>query len=169
MSFETIEDMFQLAINVERLAKTLYLGLEDMFADHPEVAHFWHHYADEEEGHAAWLEQTLARLSPEQRETQGDLVIVEKLRHISHTPIKSLLAGIANLEDAFQLVNDLENSETNVVFEFLVENFADDEDTRRFLKNQLRNHVGNLLIEFPTQFRSAAIRRSIQVRRLEEG
>ncbi len=164
MPFETVENMFHLAISVERLAKSLYLGLAERFSDHQDVMRFWYKYADEEEGHAVWLEQALSQLSPEQCAAQGDQMIVEKLRHILHTPIESLLADIVNLEDAFQLVNDLENSETNVVFEFLIENFADDDNTRLFLKNQLRGHVGNLLIEFPTQFRSAALRRDIRAR-----
>ncbi len=165
MSVETVEIMFQMAIGVERIAKELYLGLEQRFADYPNVARFWHKYANEEEGHATWLEQALSRLSPEQRTAEGDVAIVEKLHHLMHTSIEPLLSGVADLEDAFQLVNDLENSETNAIFEFLIENFADDNDTRLFLKNQLRGHVGNLLIEFPVEFRSAALRRGIRARR----
>ncbi len=56
----TIAELFDLAIAAEQACEALYHGLADRFAHHPAVADFWTAYADEEAGHARWLE----RLSP---------------------------------------------------------------------------------------------------------
>jgi hypothetical protein len=60
------------------------------------------------------------------------------------------------------LVNELENAETNAVFEFMLANFSKDEDAKLFLRSQLKDHIGKLMIDFPSQFASAAIRRQVK-------
>lgn len=137
------------------LAVPLQLGLKTS-ARMIRISNSWEALRAREAPH--WYLMIIGILPESQRQGIGSALI-----HPILTEIEPLLASVANLEDAFQLISDLENSETNVIFEFLIENFADD-DTRLFLKNQLRSHVGNLLIKFPLQFRSAAIRRGILVR-----
>ncbi len=41
----TIAELFELAIGAEKIAETLYRGLEAKFAHHPEIADFWCFYA----------------------------------------------------------------------------------------------------------------------------
>jgi hypothetical protein len=56
------------------------------------------------------------------------------------------------LEDAFQAANDLENSEINVVFEFMLVNCSSGDEGRSFLRSQLREHIARLMVEFPARF-----------------
>ncbi len=158
----TVDELFTLAIAAERAAESLYLGLTQKFAAHADVAQFWQRYAAEEDGHAQWLAQRQRALPPETLAAPADESIADQVRYVLRYSIADVLADVADLEDAYQLVNDVENSETNAVFEFLIEHFAADAATQAFLKGQLRAHIGNLRIEFPTQFRTAAMRRGIK-------
>ncbi|MBN1874826.1 MAG: hypothetical protein JXA33_11400 [Anaerolineae bacterium] len=163
MTTSTVAELFSLAIAAERTAETFYQGLVTKFAFYPTVAEFWSMYAKEEEVHARWLAQLRDKLPLEELSEPADMTIVEKLQNVLQFSVEDALQRIHNLEDAYQMVNDLENSETNAVFEFLIEHFATDERTQTFLRTQLRDHVGHLLIDFPTQFRTAMLRHEIKV------
>jgi hypothetical protein len=76
--------------------------------------------------------------------------------------VERRLRDVHNLEDAYQMVHELENSETNAVFDFLITNFAEDKKTQAFLRSQLRDHIGKLATDFPVQFRLAPVRRGIK-------
>ena len=52
----TVSDLIGLAIQIENTCKTLYEGMEKKFFHTPEIATYWHHLANEEAGHARWLE-----------------------------------------------------------------------------------------------------------------
>ncbi|MEW5871302.1 MAG: ferritin family protein [Chloroflexota bacterium] len=154
----TIDELITMAISAELAARDLYLQLEKMFAPHKDVALFWKHYADEEAGHARWLEQLRQRLSAEQLAAPADSTALENARKALAIPVETLLAQIDNLEDAYQLVNELEGSETNAVFDFLIGEFSEDEKTLAFLRTQLREHVGRLMIDLPARFKGVGLR-----------
>jgi len=158
----TVTELFELAIVVEKAAEELYRGLEVKFAHHQEVADFWERYAAEEAGHAQWLKRLRDTSSPEQLSAPADPLILKDARRILQFSVESSLNNIKNLEDAYQLVNELENSETNAIFEFLIANFSSDEETQSFLRSQLRDHITKLTTEFPTQFKSAERRWAIE-------
>jgi rubrerythrin len=162
MSRPRIRDLFDLAISAERAAEALYRGLEAKFAHHPEVAAFWSRYAEDEDGHARWLERLKASLDAEQLEAPADPVMAESLRRLLDVPIEDRLAEVEDLEDAYQLVNELEHSETNAVFEFLITHFASEQTTPAFLRAQLRDHVTRLMVDFPIQFQTAEARHEIK-------
>jgi rubrerythrin len=160
-----VHELFRLAVQAERTAELLYRELVDLFAAYPSVAAFWEHYAEEEEQHAKWLLAIQKQVPSEQLEAPADPAIVEKLQAVRYASVADLLKDVQTLEDAYELVNDLENSETNAIFEFLVDRFADDPQTQAFLRAQLKDHVGNLLINFPTHFGTTSARRAVRVRR----
>ena len=60
------------------------------------------------------------------------------------------------MEDAYELAHELENSETNAIFEFLIIHFSTDETTQDFLRSHLKDHIGKLMLWFPAQFNVAA-------------
>jgi rubrerythrin len=160
----TLAQLFDHAIAAERAAEAFYHGLETKFAHHEDVAAFWAEYAAEETMHAGWLESMRDGLSPERLSTPADPLTMEKAHGVLQFSVENTLKGVKNLEDAYQLVNELENSETNAIFEFLIANFAEDEKTQAFLRSQLRDHVGKLMIDFPVQFKQAKARQRIKVR-----
>ena len=152
----TIARLFELAIELEKSAQELYCEFEKKFTHHPEVADFWKKYAAEEVGHAGWLERVRDGLSAKELSAQADPFMLDAARKILESSIKDSLADITDLKGAYQLANELENSETNAIFEFLITHFADDEKTRDFLRAHMRDHIAKLMLWFPTQFNVAA-------------
>jgi rubrerythrin len=157
----TIARLLDLAIAAEKAAEELYRGLGTRFAHHEDVADFWREYADEEVMHAAWLERLRDSLAPERLSAPADPGVMEEAHRALQVPVKRRLQDVHNLEDAYQLAHELESSETNAVFGFLIGNFAGDKKTRAFLRSQLQDHIGKLIIDFPSQFRLDVVRRQI--------
>lgn len=120
----TVDSLFDLAIAAERAAEELYRRLGARFADHAEVAGFWTNYAAEEAGHVAWLQRIRASLTAEQLSAPANPRVLADARKALETSVETRLRSIGNLEAAYQLANELENSETNAVFEFLIADYA---------------------------------------------
>lgn len=158
----TVAQAFEIAIAAERAAEKLFQGLEAKFAHHPEVAIFWKQYADDEEKHAKWLEDLKAKLTTEQLSGLVDAHTRELLQAITDLPVEKALAGVKDLEDAYQLVNDIETGETNAIFQFLLNNFEPDGQIRDFLRMQLNKHIGKLSIDLPIQYKGIPARKAIQ-------
>jgi rubrerythrin len=159
----TVDELFEKAIAAEHLAKRLYLRLVDMFAHEPEIAEFWQRYADEELGHAKWLARLRERLPSDVLSAPADPETMAAAERAQRFSVDHLVKDVQNLEEAYQLVNELESSETNAVFEFLITNFASDNETREFLRAQLQDHVSRLMFDFPEEFKSAALRERVSV------
>ncbi len=157
----TIAELIDLAIAAEEAAEKLYLGFETRFAHHTPVARSWQKYALEEAGHTHWLERLRERASPEQLATLAEPRIVRDARLALQRSVDDLLQTVGTLEDAYQLAHEFEHAETNIVFEFLISSFAEDRNTRMFLRAQLREHVAKLMIGFPQEFQNSAIRQEI--------
>ena len=157
-----VTELFDLAIAAEKAAEELYRGLEAEFAHHQEVADFWRKYAAEEAGHAGRLEHLRDRVSPEQLSAPVDPLMLKDARKLLQFFVENRLKKVKDLEDAYELVNELENSEINVIFEFLITVFSSDEKTQSFLRSQLRDHITKLMTEFPAQFKSVTRRRAVK-------
>ena len=163
----TIQELIELAIAAEQSAHDLYDRLSSMFAHNPEISGFWRRYAAEETGHANWLRSLKGRLSAEQLAEQADpSALAEATRSMEHS-VDTLLKDVENLEDAHQLASELEGSETNAVFTFLIEHFSADEKTRTFLRTQLGSHIGRLSVDLPVGFQGVGNRRALKAIRPE--
>ncbi|GEM_PF-398512 len=162
-NMETIGELFEYAIALERAAQTLYKQLEKMFSSYPEVSLFWKGYADEEHGHAAYLERIRARMDASRLSQSADATILQKARHsLERMSPDSLAKNIHTLEDAHQLATELESSEVIAVFEFMIENFSSNElEQSHFLRSQLSNHIARLEIDFPVQYKDKTARQNI--------
>jgi rubrerythrin len=134
-----------------------------MFGNHPEVASFWRHYADEENGHASYLERVREGVGEGRLMQRANEDILQKVRECLEQASPARLAGIKTLEDAHQLATELENSETNAIFEFIVLNFSTDElaKSHSFLRTQLNTHIARLENDFPNPYRSKAARQNV--------
>jgi rubrerythrin len=158
----TVDRLFELAIAAEEAAEALYCGLAAKFVDHPQVAEFWQEYAHEERTHAAWLRRFRKSLPPEDLHTPADPLTLQRAQRSLELSVDHALAEVEDLEDAYRLVNDLENSETNAVFSFLIDNFATDDEIQDFLRSQLRDHTMKLMQEFPEEYSTPGIRRQVE-------
>jgi rubrerythrin len=149
----TVDQLFELAIALERAAEALYQGMATRFAHAPDVARFWQQYAAEESTHARGLAHIQAELSPEHLSETADAEMVEQARRRLKVSVGTQLNQVRNLEDAYQLANELESTETNAVFEFLIEHFSATQEAQSFVRAQLENHIGKLMTEFPEPYR----------------
>ena len=162
MSDITIEETFKIAIGAEKATERFFHGLEAKFSHNSAVANLWRQYAEDEVQHAAWLEALKAKLSQEELSKVADRDTVEWLETVTKFSVEKALARVHDLEDAYELVYDIESGETNAIFRFLVDNFEADEKMRDFLREQLRGHLGRLTVDLPPQFQGALTRRNIK-------
>jgi rubrerythrin len=150
----TTAELFEIAIRLERATESFYTGLAQMFAHEPEIAKFWKTYAEEEAGHARFLEDLRGKLTAEQLERPVDAALME----IAHRQAQNLpdqcLAEITNLDEAYQKTVEAENSETNTIFEFLAADFSLTNPSGKFLRHQLHSHVEKLTNSFPSPYQS---------------
>jgi len=158
----TVAELFDLAIECEQVCEKLYRGLEMKFSHVQEPAKFWGKYAREEAGHARFLEGLRASSSAEKLSTPADTSAIKIAQTALRSSMENGLRKIDDLEDAYRLAVELENSETNAVFEFLITNFSTDKHSQRFARSQLKNHIANLTLNFPSKFNSIAARRAIK-------
>lgn len=165
--FGTIGHLIDMAIQGEKLAEIFYLRLEKKFARYPSVAQFWTSYASEEAGHARWLMRLRERADDERLLQPAEREVLRQAERALAVPIDDLLAGICTLQDAYDVANELEHSETNAVFEFLISHFAEDAQAHAFLREQLNEHVGRLMFDLPKLLGTGSLRREIRAE--EEG
>ena len=154
----TVADLFALAIAAETSAAELYRGLAAKFAGYSDVAEFWQRYVTDEIAHARWLARLQGNMSVEQLAARADPVMLENARRAANVSVEKLPADVHNLADAYELVNDLESSETNAVFDFLVSSFPMDQEVLSFLRTQLTEHIDRLVTAFPERFRDPGMR-----------
>ena len=140
----TVADHFDLAIQGEYAAQELYQGLMHLFRAHPDAVELWREFAVEETEHALTLQGILDALTPEQQSPPANTGMVLAAQQALSVPVAQHLAGVKTLEDACELVSDLENSETNAVFEFLLSHFDADNQISPFVLTQLREHIARL-------------------------
>lgn len=157
----SIAHLLELAIQAERQTEQFYLGLARMFSRHEDVASFWRMYAAEENGHVRWIENLRARTETERLVAPANPGILEKAeRSVSVWP-EERLAEIKDLQSAFEMANELESGEINIVFDFLINYFAAEESTQAFLRAQLRDHIQRLMTGFPETYKFAAVRKAV--------
>ncbi len=154
----TLADLFALAIAAETSAAELYRGLAAKFVQHSDVAEFWQRYVTDEIAHARWMARLQGNLSVEQLAARADLVMLENARHAAGMVVEAILDQVHTLADAYELVNELEHSEINAVFEFLISSFPTDSEVLSFLRTQLSEHVDRLVTAFPERFRDPGVR-----------
>jgi rubrerythrin len=162
---ETVGKLFEYAIGLEKGAEALYKQLESMFSGYPEVALFWKNYANEERGHAEYLERIRNGVDANRLSRQADSAIFAKVNQCLNKSAQIKLEDIKTLEDAFQLATEIENAETNAIFEFMILNFSTDElaQSHKFLRTQLSAHITRLENEFPNPYKSRVARQGVLV------
>ena len=152
----TIDDLFDKAIALERSAEQFYRRLAEIFASDEEVAKFWSKVADEERGHASFLDLMRGKLSPAVLSSLGNPGILEKAQRLLSTSVDDTLGRVKTLNDAYRIAVELEHSETNAIFNFILVNFPPPEfsKARAFLNVQLEKHVAAIEEGFLVKFQS---------------
>jgi rubrerythrin len=158
----TVEEAIDEAIQAEKAAEKFYLGLEIKFCDQPEVAQFWREFAQDETDHIEWLIKFKKRLSKRKLKKMVDRQ-THKLLNVGYLfSAEKALEEVNNFADAFELVIDLENGETNAIFRFLLDNFEMDKHIHSYLSAQLEQHISRLSTNLPVQYRNVLARQAIK-------
>lgn len=163
----TIAVLFELGLALEQKAESFYRRLAQMFPHEAEISRFWKQYADEEAGHARFLQNLRAGLSEAELNRPADSSLVESARQ-ELTRISNAPPGeVRTLEEAYNLAVELENHETNAIFEFLAVNCSSKEHTGQFLRQQLHQHINKLTVSFPDRYKSRLKQREVIARNNE--
>jgi len=159
----TIGSLIGLAIELEKFNEAYYRGLQEKFAHVSQVAGFWQAYADEEAGHARWLEQLRQRVRDKLETRLENTQLMDAARKLLQVTPQEHLVSINNLEEGYQLAVELENSETNTIFEFLILNYSLTAQAANFLQAQLHTHIKRLTDEFPAEYNNRSRRLALRV------
>jgi rubrerythrin len=156
-----LERLFELAIALEHATEVFYRGLAVKFSGDLELEQFWSRFAAEEAGHARWLEDLLKKTKESNNlklQEPAPKKLLQAARDLLHVSPRKTLESITNLDEAYQGAIAAESSETNIIFEFLVADFAFTSQSRLFLTNQLKNHADRTAKEFPERYNSVSAR-----------
>jgi hypothetical protein len=161
----TLGELIDLAIALEHANESFYRGLAALFPHEPDAAAFWNKYADEEAGHARWVEKLRGSQSKLKLDKHVDVSLVRAAQRLLRTSPADLLKQVATLEDAYQLAVEFENSETNTIFDFLISDYALTDQSGEFLRAQLKSHISRLNDDFPARFRSQITRSAVTAKK----
>ena len=144
-STQTIDSLFKRAIEIERKASVIYLEFANMFSHIPEITTFWIDLHGDELQHMQALTNIHNTLQQEQLSSISDEKILNSLRKAENELNKDLISPIKNLDDAYELAHDLENSEINGIFKFLTNSFIPFEEHSDFVIANIQHHQQKLI------------------------
>jgi rubrerythrin len=156
----TVNHLFSLAITAENAAEAMYLVLAQRFSSYVEVAQFWREMAHAETLHARVLERMRTRLDSTVLNSAVDEKVLRQAQEALRHEVVAAACAVTDLEDAYQLAHEIENSEINTVFEFLVITFPENPATGEFLREQLQIHARKLTTAFPVPYGDITARRA---------
>ncbi len=95
--------------------------------------------------------------------TPSFLITGDSPRYCLEATSETRLESVHNLEDAYRLATEIESSETNAIFSFIIANFSTDElvKSQNFLRVQLEKHATKLEREFPLPYKSRLNRQNL--------
>ena len=139
----TTGDLLAKIIAAEKKAQIFYEGLYRMFEHIPRVAAFWQDMVDDEKAHRHLMEKVRAGLTPEELQAPADPEMLHKASVAARFSPDRALRRIHGLNDAYEIALDLEQSEINAVFEFVLAEHAylEEEVRDRMVELYLRVHI----------------------------
>jgi rubrerythrin len=150
-SKDTIEEIFERAIQVECKAADIYEEFSQLFSHIPKISAFWRGLAEDEMQHANTLQDVRKSLTSEQLLSTCDKEMSEEVARIQRMLSDDITASIKNLDDAYELAHKLEFSEFNAIFKFLAIEFVRSEELEQFVVSGIMQHQQKL-IDFNRNF-----------------
>ena len=142
-SGKTLAQFFEEAISFERKAAEIYTELSRMFSHSPDVSVIWDQMRNDELFHADELQNLRIELTHEQLSASVDETMWEKVVSVHQLLREESLSSIKDLSDAYELANQLESSEVNAIFQFLLETMPSHE-RRRYVLSKISEHLERL-------------------------
>ena len=157
----TFEEIFENAIEIEKSAGQIYAKFAKMFSSFPKAAEFWKEMNRDELDHAKWLIEIKETLSDEELSSSPDYNLILKVHHINKLLEEYSARNIDNLDDAYELANEIESSEVNNLFSLLAHKFISSENKRRILLSEITEHQMKI-IDFPKNFGDEILRKEVK-------
>lgn len=153
---QTVGALLDLLIGAEKASQDFHLRLAKMFAHEPVAEAVWWKMAADEALHVWLLEQVRKSLSPEERSAPAPSEVWEQAQALMAVSPEAMLKGIQTLEDAYQVVHELEHYEFGAILDFLSSEYFRADFQQTFIRSQLREHTARL-----EELRTPEWRRSI--------
>ena len=157
----TLANLLRLAIKAEETAEVFYRRLAEKFFEFDEISTLWEKMAEDENAHVRYIENIRESLTPAQLDADTDFDLLRKANEVVKFSADELLNSVKTLNEAYNLAHDIEHSEVNYVFRFLINKFADSEQVKKFAIAQLKEHLDRLM-NFGKKF-GAEFRESVPV------
>lgn len=157
----TFKEIFENAIEIEKSAGQLYVKFAKMFSSFPKAAEFWKEMNKDELDHAKWLIEIKESLSDKELSSYPDYNLILKVHNINKLLDEYSAKNIDNLDDAYELANEIESSEVNNLFSLLAHKFISSEEKRRILLSEITEHQMKIM-DFPKDFGDKILREEIK-------
>ena len=144
MAERTIQPLFELAINWETQAHDLYVNFANLFNHEPKVSAFWIRLSQDESRHIDVLKDTLEMMPKENLLTEVGIEQWNSVSRVERLMKDASMSKVKTLDDAYELAHQLEISEVNTLFKFLVNNYFPDERGQKFILSEVSEHVERL-------------------------
>ena len=139
----TYEEIFKIAIHAENTLARFYTGLMAKF-EYSETSSFFKEMARDEIYHMKKLNEIYDSVSNELLHSPADPGVLEEGRRAEKLKILEILESIETLEDAYKKIKELESSEVNSVYLFLLSKFIDADEKREFLNSEMKAHLAKI-------------------------
>ena len=141
------ENLFKIALHLEKIARQIYLEFSLKFIENKEVSDFFEMMAGQEEGHYNFLKSMIEKSDPADLNEEVDIYQAVKSYLNLLEILYSEIPEIKSIKEALELAHEIENSEINTIFSIVVERFVDAKDRKELLYKQIILH-NQALIEF---------------------
>lgn len=142
---KTVKELFDLAIQAEKIMRDYYIGLTEKFQTLPDVVNFWQGLANDENGHIRWLENVCSKLPQEKLSSMADPEVITQAERALQFSVEKALDETKTLKDAYEFAHELEYSETNAIFRFLMQTFIGPAKRQQMALQEIENHLEKLM------------------------
>ncbi len=163
MNDQSVGELFELSILVEKIMRDYYFGLTEKFSHLPQIQAFWQGMADDEIEHIQELENSRKEIGPEKLSLPASPELFVKISSGLGFSVPDMLGKVKNLDDAYEFSHELEYSEANAIFKFLATKFISSLERERFVTEIIARHMKKLM-DFSSQFGDSKIRKEISIR-----
>lgn len=160
MTDHTLAEFFQSGIEIEQKVADIYTAISRMFDHVPDVAAFWEKMAEDEREHVKAITEIRDSLSAEQMASPCS---EEQWKSIERT--KRYLGGdltrdILNLDDAYELANEIEDHEVMIVFQVIAIELVPKPVRDELIALKIKEHLSRI-DSFEKDFGGAVWRKTI--------
>jgi rubrerythrin len=141
----TVGEIFELAIQTEEEAASIYASLSKRFSNVDGMPAFWHGLCQDELEHAETLLSIYKSLSEKTLQMPAQARVCENMDAVQLLLKMDPFDQLQTLDDAYELAHDLEFSEINAIFKFLTTEFISGKSRADLILDQIDHHQRKLM------------------------